>query len=514
MDGEPAGVSDGADAWVGRVVGGRFELVDELGAGGIAVVYRAEDRELSRSVAVKILQDAGHGRAELRARFEREAKVLAALSHPNIVSLVDYGVEDGRAYLVMELLRGQTLGDLLDAEETLPPARAFHIVRQVLRGLAYAHGEGLLHRDLKPDNVFLQELPDTPDHVRLLDFGFAKFVGGEARDQDPLTQVGTVFGTPRYMAPEQLSGGTVDARVDLYAVAVILYEMLSGRRPFEGEIRHVLKAKVVEDPPRLTSVMPDFDVSPALDAFLDRALAMRREARFADAAAFLEALDAIPEPSLSPKPKEEARPPARAGRWVVPALALAALGLFGIIAAAGAIVWALWPDAPETPPPEASIAPPPPPAAPTASSTPDPWQRAGTLAPEVAAVRAMVVARQEVDGTSLRALRRYASDHSSDAYAQLLLGHVYTERNMRAMAIGAYQRAVEADASARDDPRMVVDLVRMVAESGASGATRLLTDVYGRDALGTVGSALGVEGLDAQERRRLEELRAALAQGG
>ncbi|MCZ7678078.1 MAG: serine/threonine protein kinase [Sandaracinaceae bacterium] len=168
--------------WIGRLVAGRFRLVQELGAGGIAVVFRAEDEELSRAVAVKILQEGGHGRAELRARFEREAKVLAALSHPNIVSLVDYGVEDGRAFLVMELLRGRTVGELLDEEDVLAPERAFHILRQVVRALRYAHGEGLLHRDLKPDNVFLQSLPDTPDHVRLLDFGFAKFVGDEGKD--------------------------------------------------------------------------------------------------------------------------------------------------------------------------------------------------------------------------------------------------------------------------------------------------------------------------------------------
>src|SRR5690606_16918925 len=238
----------------GRIIGGRCRLTDELGAGGIAVVYRGEDAELGRAVAVKILQESGHGRAELRARFEREAKVLAALSHPNIVSLVDYGVEDGRAYLVMELLKGRTVGELLDEVDVLEPRRALHIVRQVVRALAYAHGEGLLHRDLKPDNVFLQALPDTPDHVRLLDFGFAKFVGDDGRDGPPLTQAGTVFGTPRYMAPEQLTGANVDGRADLYAVAVILYEMLSGRRPFEGEIRDVLKAKVTQDPPSLSAI--------------------------------------------------------------------------------------------------------------------------------------------------------------------------------------------------------------------------------------------------------------------
>src|SRR5688500_6345207 len=145
MDGEPKAPAD-EGSWVGRVVGGRFRLGDVLGTGGIAVVFRAEDVELGRTVAVKLLQDVGPGHEELAGRFEREARALAALSHTNIVPLVDFGIDEGRAYLVMELLKGRSLGDLLDEKETLPPERAFHIVRQVVRALEYAHGEGLLHR--------------------------------------------------------------------------------------------------------------------------------------------------------------------------------------------------------------------------------------------------------------------------------------------------------------------------------------------------------------------------------
>lgn len=498
--------------WIGRLVAGRFRLVQELGAGGIAVVFRAEDEELSRAVAVKILQEGGHGRAELRARFEREAKVLAALSHPNIVSLVDYGVEDGRAFLVMELLRGRTVGELLDEEDVLAPERAFHILRQVVRALRYAHGEGLLHRDLKPDNVFLQSLPDTPDHVRLLDFGFAKFVGDEGKDGPPLTQAGTVFGTPRYMAPEQLTGGSVDGRADLYAVAVILYEMLSGRRPFEGEVRDVLKAKVTTDAPRLGAVAPDLEVAPELEAFLARALATRREERFADAEAFLEALDAIPQPAV--REKQLAAPPPAAAKKQTAALPIALLAAvpvaaFVVVLLAGLGVWLAWPEdeapraaEPVAPPAEMHFP------VPEEEATTDPW---ATAAPPVRLVHERVEAGAPVDAIELRDLREHARQRPDDGYAQLVLGHVYTERGMRAMAIGAYQRASELGARVGDEPRMLANLISMVARSDdAAGAARVIRSAYGAGAAGAIDAALAEPGLDARAERRLTSLRDSL----
>lgn len=497
------------DGYIGRIIGGRFRLTDELGAGGIAVVYRGEDVELARAVAVKILQESGHGRAELRARFEREAKVLAALSHPNIVSLVDYGVEDGRAFLVMELLKGRTVGELLDEVDVLEPRRALHIVRQVVRALAYAHGEGLLHRDLKPDNVFLQALPDTPDHVRLLDFGFAKFVSDD-RDGAPLTQAGTVFGTPRYMAPEQLTGSTVDARADLYSVAVILYEMLSGRRPFEGEVRDVLKAKVIEDPPALSAIAPDLEVHPALDAFFARALATRRDERFADAQAFLEALEAVPDPWVKPKALTPAPVPKKAA-IPLPAIVLAvgAAGLL-LVAASVSVVWLAWPsDAPAAPPRPALPAPEPviveEPAGPATLS--DPWDAAGERAPAVTDVRVDVLNGIDPDADRFRALRDHARAAPDDVYAHLLLGHVFAQRGMRSMAIGAYERAAELDPGTRGDPRMLVSLVTMAARSDGGGAARTLTTLYGAEALPVIDAALAREGLDPREAARLHALR-------
>lgn len=513
---EPAGDA-GPDPWTGRVIAGRFRLIEELGAGGIAVVYRAEDVELSRAVAVKILQEAGHGHAELRARFEREAKVLAALSHPNIVSLVDYGVEDGRAYLVMELLRGRTLGELLDEADVLDSERALSIVQQVLRALDYAHGEGLLHRDLKPDNVFLQELPDTPDHVRLLDFGFAKFVTRERDDGPALTQAGRVFGTPRYMAPEQLTGSPVDARADLYSVAVILYEMLSGRRPFEGEVREVLKAKVIEDPPRFSAIAPDLEVHPALDAFFEKALALRREERFPDARSFLAALEAIPQPWVQLGSQQAPPPPKRFPPllpWLLLGVGMACFGLALPIAIA---VWLAWPR--ETQP--SPVPPPPPPSAAAHSEEPvpaddppplaDPWDAPGERAPSVEAVRRAIVLGEEVDASDFRALREHARKTPDDPDAQLLLGHVFKERGMRAMAIGAYERAALLDAGARGDPRMLANLVGLAAESEGGAAARVLREVYGEEALPVIDRALMREGLSVREMQRLADLRDSIA---
>jgi len=513
VDTVPDAVPDAApDAWIGRTIAGRFRLTEELGAGGIAVVYRAEDVEIARAVAVKILQESGHGRAELRARFEREARVLAALSHPNIVSLVDFGVEDGRAFLVMELLRGRTLGELLDEADVLDSERTLHIVRQVVRALAYAHGEGLLHRDLKPDNVFLQALPDTPDHVRLLDFGFAKFVSDDRDDGPPLTQAGTVFGTPRYMAPEQLTGSAVDARADLYSVAVIVYEMLSGRRPFEGEVRDVLKAKVVEHPPVFSAIAPDLDVHPALDAFFARALAIRRDERFPDAQSFLEALEAIPQPWVKPKALAPAPAPKKAPNllpWILFGVAAAA---FSLVASVGVAVWLAWPREDSLPPARSALEPEP--AVELAADEPtgpvDPWEMPGERAPAVFDVRQAIVEGRDVDASALRALREHARGQPDDVYAQLLLGHVFAARGMRAMAIGAYERAVELDPGARGDPRMLVSLVSMAARSDGGGAARVLREVYGAEAIPVIDAALLQEGLDIREMQRLAELRDAI----
>ena len=277
----------------GALVDGRYQIVGALGEGGIGTVLVAEHVELRRRVALKVLQDPIGDDPTMRKRFEREARTLAAMQHPHIVAIIDYGIWSGMPYLVMELLEGRTLGDLLHEEGSLPQARALAIAHQMLRALGYAHSQGVIHRDLKPANVFLQALPDQQDHVKLLDFGFAKFFGSAVSSM--VTGDGMVVGTPSYMAPEQATSGPLDQRVDVYAAGTVIFEMLAGRRPFEGQGLEVIRHRLVADPPALSAVRPDLGVSPELDEALSRALARKVEDRWPAIAELMAALARVPE---------------------------------------------------------------------------------------------------------------------------------------------------------------------------------------------------------------------------
>jgi serine/threonine-protein kinase len=261
----------------------------------MGAVYEAEHLSLDRRVALKLLKRdlASSGRA--RARFEREARAAGRVDHDNVCEVIDVGVtEDGAPFLAMPLLRGQTLGDLLSDQGALDVSRAADIMRQVLSALSAAHGRGLIHRDLKPDNVFLTKVGDRADFVKLLDFGIAKLgIEPGAADHDrPLTDTGAVMGTPHYMSPEQARGArAVDERADLYAAGVILYEMLTGQRPIRGESTNEILWKIWNEP--LTppiALRPD--LPPSIDAFVVRAMARDRNERFCSAEAMTAALEA------------------------------------------------------------------------------------------------------------------------------------------------------------------------------------------------------------------------------
>ncbi len=287
------------EQWVGKVLLDRYRIVDQIDAGGVAAVFRAEQAELSREVAVKILAENVEGATHMRARFEREARALAALSHPHTVPLLDFGVAEGRPFLVMELLRGRSLEDAL-ASESFDPKRSLAIVRQVLHALSFAHGQGVVHRDIKPGNIFLEQLPHTNDHVRVLDFGFAKFFASDDdRQGDVATMAGTTFGTPAYIAPEQLGETELDGRADLYAVGVILFQMLAGKRPFEGTPAEMLRGKLTREAPALAEVREDLQVVPALNEILRRVLQRDPGERFATAQQMLEAMSQLPDAAVS-----------------------------------------------------------------------------------------------------------------------------------------------------------------------------------------------------------------------
>ncbi len=258
---------------------GPYEILSPLGAGGMGEVYRARDSRLGREVAVKVLPQFSAGSAEALARFEREARAVAALSHPNILAIHDFGRDGDVAYSVTELLEGETLRERL-ASSAIPPRKAVEYAEQILRGLAAAHDRGIVHRDLKPDNLFL-----TRDGiVKILDFGIARETKGPSRGTNPesLTASGTVVGTPGYMSPEQIRGDAVDGRSDLFSAGVVLYELLSGKKPFLGRNMTEIMLKVITDPPPDLHVLR-VDLPAWLVGVVERALAKRPEDRFASA---------------------------------------------------------------------------------------------------------------------------------------------------------------------------------------------------------------------------------------
>jgi len=276
------------------LLGGRYKLVDALGKGGMGIVYAAVQEGLGRRVAVKVLDPRLAEDREQLERFRREAEVVAALGHPNIVQVTDFqypAKEGDQPFLVMELLRGESLGALLAREQVITAQRAAFIGAQVLSALTAAHRAGVVHRDVKPDNIFLLADAAVPDTVKVLDFGIAKLVGfgaGEGRAQ--LTGTGAMLGTPAFMAPEQARGATdVDARADVYAVGATLYQALSGRLPHEApSIPALLFAIVEKSPPPLRELRPDLPSE--LSSVVERAMAKDRDARFPDADAMRRAL--------------------------------------------------------------------------------------------------------------------------------------------------------------------------------------------------------------------------------
>ncbi len=250
-------------------------------------VYRGERLKLGRAVAIKILHEALPDELASRQRFEREAKLMARLEHPNCVSVIDFGVHEDKPFLVMELVRGTSLLDILDREGKIEAPRAAEIMRQVLSGLAHAHELGIVHRDVKPANIMVGEKTGIGLQVRLLDFGLARFT-----DTSTKLTTGIVVGTPNYMAPEQCKGGDIDGRADLYACGVILFEMLTGKKPFTADDPiQVVRKHMTQPPPRLADILPTADLA-EFEPVVARALAKDPAARFQSAQDMAAAVEA------------------------------------------------------------------------------------------------------------------------------------------------------------------------------------------------------------------------------
>jgi len=493
------------DPLIGAVVGERYRIVSRIGVGGMGAVYRAEHTMMRRDLAIKVLLSELGGREEFARRFEREAESASRLAHPNIITVTDFGrTPDGSLFLAMEFLAGDSLTSVID-QGPLPRERALAIIRQILRALDHAHGAGVVHRDLKPDNIMLVERDGQRDVVKILDFGIAK-VTEPASGQEVLTQAGVIFGTPEYLSPEQAVGEAVDARADLYAAGVILYEMLAGRRPFESEDKvKIISMHLSHAPPRIREANPTVDVPFALEQVVLQALEKHRENRFASATAFLQALEdseAVVDPALpfeidatSPHIAYEATmmansgdlatpgPASPAGRSRRPLAAVAlvvALGALGVVGyrirahhrGAGALT-----SAPSEPAP---VAP--------------------GLATELKKVESLLEAGNTA--AAKLTLEDQLAQRPQDARVHYMLGRVAFSDNRHADGLASYRQAITLDPGFRGDPVLLAHVDTALGEPRhAQAALDLIIDKIGSPAADLL-EKVANEGSDLARRRR------------
>ncbi|MEZ4399368.1 MAG: protein kinase [Kofleriaceae bacterium] len=468
-------------ARLGTVIDGRYRLDALLGRGGMGVVFRAEHVAIRRAVAVKLLHPTLAAVPELRSRFEREAIAIGRIDHPNCVGVSDFGrLEDGTLFLVMELLDGRSLGDLMDAEAPVAPHRALAILRHVLRGLGHAHASGIVHRDVKPENVYVVEHQGDPEFAKVLDFGIAKVIGGpELDDGVKLTQAGVAFGTPIYMSPEQAIGNPLDGRSDLYAASVMAFEMICGRPPFYSDDKlEILSMHTARPVPSMNEILqatagrPMPPVPAAVEAVIARGLAKRPAERYPDAAAYVAAIDdvigggagavgsrpgiptgAAPLVDLFMTPGMTSEQvavvaPATLPRRRPPRAALAALILVG--AAAVGILGAL---ALRRPGPKPLAARPP----------------AGTVAGKAADK----LDQGDAAG-AIKAIEAAKKTAATDPQAQLQLGHAHAAQRNNVDALAAYKRAFELDPAVASNPELRANLGAIVGDTDATTAVAAL----------------------------------------
>ncbi|MBI5489645.1 MAG: serine/threonine protein kinase [Deltaproteobacteria bacterium] len=355
----------------GEVLDNKYKLLRLLGEGGMGAVYEAQHTVIGRRCAVKFLHAEIAHNAEVVKRFIREAQAAAAIGHPNIIDIYDVGVTaDGAPYLVMEYLLGSSLADELEHRTKLPPAEAAEIVAQALSALEVAHSHGVVHRDLKPDNLYLVRSPNAPPRVKILDFGISK-IADPGKPEDRMTSTGMVLGTPYYMAPEQARGDRdIDHRIDLYAMGIVLYESTTGRVPFTGDNYNQLLLKILTEKfPAPRQLEPS--LSEAFEAVILKAIERERDNRYRSAREMhddlLNLLDEVArarlgvtgEQSLPPLTARPSRSPetvttagrtlrvtgaARKRRWALPAAVAGALAALAV----GLVLWAPWNSSPDT----------------------------------------------------------------------------------------------------------------------------------------------------------------------
>ncbi len=285
------------DPFIGRdILNGQFQILQKIGSGGMGAVYKALQPEMNRMVGVKILHPKLANRKDLVSRFRREARAMSQLTHPNTVKVFMFGeLEDGSLYIIMEYLEGKNLNQSVRSEGPFPVERALPILILACGALDEAHKAGIIHRDLKPENLFLCQTQTMRDYPKLLDFGLAKVGERQMRPGSIiLTQEGMVFGTPEFMSPEQAQGKTLTPASDIYSIATILYEVLTGKLPFDAKsAMDYIQLHVMAKPIPLNQRVPGKTFPLLLEQIIDRALAKPPEDRFTSAAEFAQALQAV-----------------------------------------------------------------------------------------------------------------------------------------------------------------------------------------------------------------------------
>ncbi|HVE81577.1 MAG TPA: protein kinase, partial [Myxococcales bacterium] len=471
--GAPIVRASAADDIIGKLIARKFRVEALLGEGGMGKVYRARQVALDKAVVLKVLRQSLQSDERTVARFQREAKAASRLNHPNSISMLDFGqAEDGSLYIAMEFVAGKDLHDILGREWPMPEGRVVRIVAQVLSALADAHLAGVIHRDLKPENIMLEQRRGEPDFVKVLDFGIAK-IQDTSEDGPALTRAGFVCGTPEYMSPEQARGAALDARSDLYAVGVILYQMTSGLLPFDADSAVGFATKhLMEAPPPPSVRQPAARISPALEALILKALSKDPAARPQTADEFRAELLATQDgaapraasgprsglvtPAGSPTVQDttvpihltrEARATAGAAdevvlrekksvavvKWVTAGLVTTAVGLGGLF------VWQLL----STPSAGAAPIPPPPAAAPAASTAA--YDQAVPAEKRDAALAARLEREGDMfhrTGQLAEALQKYQAAFAANPTPalSLKLGELYYQSNQLPQAKGWWAR--------------------------------------------------------------------------
>ena len=466
---------------IGDVLASKFRITGVLGSGGMGCVYLAEHLSLRRPVALKLLHPAVEGIDEVTMRFEREAFATGRVDHPNCVNVSDFGrLDDGTLYMVLEVLDGVSLFDLLEREHRVEWRRALHIGRQLLSALVCAHDAGIVHRDVKPENVILVEQDEDPDFAKILDFGIAKlFDGANLPSDDPrLTQLGVTIGTPTYIAPEQAFGQPIDARADLYALSVMLYEMISGAPPFEAEeVVALLSMHTSAEVPPFRKVAPDVRVPKSVEALIRDGLEKHKEDRIPNAAEYIARIDEILDadasgfsadgesglrelPSLVAEGFRETLAPAVA-RAVTKRRTPAQLATTAatVLAFAALMVFAFGSKGPDY--------------LPTRNHLPMVAPKHG---PEAAAAAEMLEQGRPKEAAA------YLIDHKKEVreepYAQMVLGHAHASAQRSILALAAYEKAIVLEPKLANDELMRTNLALML-DKKAPGVVDAALDLMG-----------------------------------